>query len=133
MTSIQEIQDGARANGGQQRLVEFRFYRKDAGMVWVVGEFTQWQGGRLAMDRREDGWWVLTVPLAPGDYRFRYLADEAGREVWFTDFASHGVEYADGQWNSVVAVPRRVAAAATKRMERETKTMTTKHAEPLAA
>jgi len=144
MTSIGEIHGGTLANreagtdGRGQRQVEFRFYRMEAGTVWVVGEFTSWQAGRLAMDRRDDGWWALTVTLEPGDYRFRYLADEGGRDVWYTDFASHGVEYAGGQWNSVVTVPKgrvnRAAAAGSraKQMERE-RTTNSAHAETLAA
>ena len=120
MTSIRDMNiDSANPT----REVEFRFYRKEAAQVWVVGDFTGWQGGRLAMERQADGWWALNKPLPPGEYRFRYLADEQQREAWFTDFAAHGVEFAKGNWNSVMVVPHPmpvIANSAPESMEQDT-------------
>ena len=124
MTSVRIDQE---SNGSE---VEFRFYRKDAVKAWVAGDFTRWEEGRLAMDRCDDGWWALKVAMPAGDFRFRYLADEAGTETWFTDFASHGVEYAEGQWNSVVVVPEGSRATAAPKQRRE---VLTDHPEKLAA
>jgi len=109
MTSIRDIQcdcqnTGTAASAGR-RNVEFRFFRKDAAQVWIAGDFTGWSNGRLAMQRQADGWWTLNTELAPGEYRFRYVANEQNRETWFTDFAAHGVEFAKGSWNSVLVVP----------------------------
>jgi 1,4-alpha-glucan branching enzyme len=83
-------------------LVEFRFYRPNVQSVEVAGEFNDWQEGATSMDHQGDGWWVASLKLPAGEYRFRYVAD--GR--WFTDYAAHGVEH-DKQfgWNSVLLVP----------------------------
>ena len=108
MTSIRDIQcdheNTAAAQHGR-RNVEFRFFRKDAAQVWLAGDFTGWSAGRLAMQRQADGWWLLSAVLAPGEYRFRYVASEQNHETWFTDYAAHGVEFAKGHWNGVVVVP----------------------------
>ena len=108
MTSIRDIQcdheNTAAAQHGR-RNVEFRFFRKDAAQVWLAGDFTGWSAGRLAMQRQADGWWLLSAELAPGEYRFRYVASEQNHETWFTDYAAHGVEFAKGSWNSVLVVP----------------------------
>ena len=87
MTSI-------RANG----LVEFRFYRPQVSSASVKGDFNK---DDLLMQRDEAGWWTATAKLPAGEYRFRYLADGQ----WFTDYASHGVEYEKQTWRSVLVVP----------------------------
>jgi hypothetical protein len=48
-----------------------------------------------------NGWWSAIVNLPAGEYRFRYVADD----VWYTDFASHGIENCKLGWNSVLLVP----------------------------
>jgi len=80
--------------------VEFRFYRPGANRVDLAGDFTDWQP-RATMTPDGDGWWVAVMPLPPGEYRFRYVAD--GR--WFTDFAANGVEQTPMGWNGIVVVP----------------------------
>ena len=60
------------------------------------------------MRPRGDGWWTAAVPLPHGEYRFRYVADG----VWYTDFASNGVERTrKGTWNSILVVPQSEAHA----------------------
>ena len=96
--------------------VEFRFYRPRASQVSVVGEFNSWIDGTLPMTADGDGWWTATTQLAPGDYRFRYVADG----VWYTDYASHGIEAGPTGWNAVlvVAPPRsKVASADEEELE----------------
>jgi 1,4-alpha-glucan branching enzyme len=80
-------------------MVEFRFYRPGASAASVKGDFRE--AGELEMRRDEAGWWTATAQLPAGEYRFRYLADGQ----WFTDFASHGVEYEKQVWRSVLVVP----------------------------
>ena len=58
-----------------------------AGTVSVVGSFNDWQPGRHELKARRDGTRTVSVQLAPGDYRFRYLASDG---VWLDD------EHADG-------------------------------------
>src|SRR5688572_32534715 len=88
MTSI-------RANG----MVEFRFFRPGVSSASVKGDFCG--AGDLEMTQEEPGWWTATAQLPAGEYRFRYLADGE----WFTDYASHGVEYEKQVWRSVLVVP----------------------------
>ena len=86
------------ANDG---VIEFRFFRPRARQVSLVGDFNQWSE-QLPMRRDgNDGWWVTELKLAPGDYRFRYVADA----TWYTDFASNGVEATKTGWNSMLVVP----------------------------
>jgi 1,4-alpha-glucan branching enzyme len=80
--------------------VEFRFYRPGVNRVDLAGDFTDWQP-KATMTPTGEGWWVAIVPLPPGEYRFRYVAD--GR--WFTDFAANGVEQTPLGWNGIVVVP----------------------------
>ncbi|HXE54745.1 MAG TPA: glycogen-binding domain-containing protein, partial [Tepidisphaeraceae bacterium] len=69
-------------------VVEFRFYRPRVRQVSVVGDFNGWRKDALHMTAEGNGWWRAELQLQQGDYRFRYLADD----IWFADFASHGVE-----------------------------------------
>jgi 1,4-alpha-glucan branching enzyme len=88
MTSI-------RANG----TVEFRFFRPGVSSASVKGDFCG--ESDLEMSQEAPGWWTATAQLPAGEYRFRYLADGQ----WFTDYASHGVEYEKQVWRSVLVVP----------------------------
>jgi 1,4-alpha-glucan branching enzyme len=89
--------------------VEFRFFRPGAAKVCVVGDFTAWQTNPIPMIHEGKGWWIVRLNLGDGEYRFRYMAD--GR--WYSDFASHGVEMTNNQWNSVLVVAaKRVARRA---------------------
>jgi hypothetical protein len=89
--------------------VEFRFFRPGVAGIEVAGNFKSLPDGRLAMTSQGDGWWVASAQLDAGEYRFRYVADG----VWYTDFASHGVELFRDWWNSVLVVPAYKAPAAT--------------------
>ena len=89
--------------------VEFRFFRACARHVSLAGDFNQWSE-QLPMRRDDDGWWVIELKLAPGDYRFRYVADG----TWYTDFASNGVEATKTGWNSMLVVPASSAARPPK-------------------
>jgi 1,4-alpha-glucan branching enzyme len=87
-------------NLGNDGSVEFRFFRAGARHVSLAGDFNQW-AEQLPMRRDGEGWWVIELKLAPGDYRFRYVADG----TWYTDFASNGVEATKTGWNSMLVVP----------------------------
>ena len=87
--------------------VEFRFYRPQASKVSVVGEFNSWLEGLTPMKPDGDGWWTASTTLKPGEYRFRYVADG----VWYTDYASHGIEQAPNGYNAVLVVSGKRRAA----------------------
>lgn len=47
----------------------------EADSVSVCGDFNDWEPGAHVMTRRKDGRLSVTITLAPGEYRFRYLLD----------------------------------------------------------
>ena len=81
--------------------VEFSFFRLGVRQVFLAGEFNDWNTSTLPMRREPDGWWRCRLRLAPGTYRFKYLADRQ----WYLDYAAFGVERDSlGIWSSVVWV-----------------------------
>lgn len=85
----------------RDNLVEFRFYRPQAGSVCLVGDFNHWQPGQIPMQKASDGYWTARVRLAAGKHRFRYFCDGE----WFTDYAAFGVEQGPFGMDSVIRVP----------------------------
>ena len=81
--------------------MEFCFYRPEAGVVFLCGDFNGWHQTALPMTKMDGGWWKYRMCLAPGSYQFKYLADSK----WYTDYAAFGIERGPlGVWNSVVLV-----------------------------
>ncbi|MEV4760332.1 isoamylase early set domain-containing protein [Micromonospora sp. NPDC049559] len=64
------------------------------GTVSVVGTFNDWQPGRHELVPRRDGTRTVTVRLAPGEYRFRYLATGG---VWLDDEGADQVDQYGGR------------------------------------
>ena len=58
-----------------KRSVTFELPGMQAETVSVVGDFNEWDAASGAMKRRKDGVWTKAIRLAPGTYRFRYVAD----------------------------------------------------------
>jgi 1,4-alpha-glucan branching enzyme len=77
----------------------FQFYRPGSRQVVIAGDFNGWQHS-FHMTKGADGWWRSQIELAPGTYRFRYLADGQ----WYTDYAAFGLEPCPYGWNSVLLV-----------------------------
>lgn len=74
----------------------------EAENVVVVGDFNDWDQEATVLKRRKDGTWAKTIRLAPGTYRFRYLADGS---TWYNDWAADGYEPSGfGEDNSIVVV-----------------------------
>ena len=94
--------------------VEFRFFRRDARDVRVVGDFGTSCNGEFLLTGSPDGWWRATVPLDAGEYRFRYVADG----VWYADYASNGIEVSKAGIQSVLVVPESIEHAAQKSAEK---------------
>jgi 1,4-alpha-glucan branching enzyme len=61
---------------GRDRQRALRVYAPTARVVEVNADFTQWQARRLT--RGSDGWWSVTVPLAPGTYQMNVRVDGGG-------------------------------------------------------
>ncbi len=78
----------------------FRFFRPHAARVWLIGEFSGWREGELAMVLDEEGFWRASLDLSPGSHRFRYVADGQA----FADYASFGIEPGPFGYDSVIHV-----------------------------
>lgn len=55
----------------------------------VLGDFNGWDATAGLMKRRKDGIWAKTIRMAPGTYRFRYLASDG---AWYNDPTADGYE-----------------------------------------
>lgn len=73
-----------------------------AERVALCGEFNDWSPDSITLTRGDDGSWRVTVPLAPGSYRYKYLLDG---ETWENaPDADRYEENAYGTVDSVVVV-----------------------------
>lgn len=87
--------------GGPQE-VRFVLIAPDAERVDLVGDFNDWTNGATPMRTANGGIWTVTVPLAPGRYRYAFLVD--GTE-WTPDpGAPRALEDDFGRPNSVLTL-----------------------------
>jgi hypothetical protein len=73
-----------------------------ADRVALCGEFNDWSPESTALGHQDDGSWSVTVPLAPGTYRYKYLLDGATWENGSD--ATRYEENAYGTMDSVIEV-----------------------------
>ncbi len=74
----------------------------EAQAVFLSGEFNGWSPQTIPMKRAGNGPWEAVVPLPPGRYEYKFVADGQ----WITD--PRALEQAvnqHGSFNSVVVVP----------------------------
>jgi 1,4-alpha-glucan branching enzyme len=71
--------------GGKTRVTFSLSGASAFGTVSVVGDFNGWQPGLHELKTRRNGTRSVSVTLAPGAYRFRYLASGG---VWLDDVAA---------------------------------------------
>ena len=57
------------------RPISFFFASSKAKSVNLVGDFNGWDPNAHPMQRREDGWWFLQVPLTHGHHQYYFLVD----------------------------------------------------------
>ncbi len=79
-----------------------RFTRANAQAVFLAGDFNDWSATATPMQRARDGTWVAELPLPPGTYQYKFVADGQ----WERDLANPAT--APDGWggeNSVVTVP----------------------------
>ncbi len=82
--------------------MSFRIYLPHAGKVEILGDFTDWRAGKLAMTRQGPGWWTIRLEIPAGDHQFCYLVDGS---IWLADYAAHGVKLNSyGGWVSRLVV-----------------------------
>jgi len=85
-----------------QRQVRFSIQAPDATVVYLVGDFNQWQISHMCACRREmDGTWITELALAPGRYEYLFLIDG----IWTLDPHAEQIPNPYGSHNSVVVVP----------------------------
>lgn len=81
--------------------VQFRIDAPAAAEVLVTGEFTNWSRRGVELRRAEDGTWVATVDIAPGEYEYRFIVDG----VWIRDPGNKDyVRNEFGQENSLLVI-----------------------------
>jgi hypothetical protein len=67
--------------------------------VALCGEFNDWSPDSISLTRGDDGSWQVTVPLAPGSYRYKYLLDG---ETW--ENAADADRYEENAYGTVDSV-----------------------------
>src|SRR5262245_16716495 len=59
---------------------KFSLTAPGASSVMLVGDFTHWQKSPISLLKQPDGTWTVTVPLQPGEHRYRFLVDGEWRD-----------------------------------------------------
>ena len=57
------------------RKVQFEFLAPEAQEVFIAGEFNDWNIRANPLKKDKNGVWKLDLPLMPGRYEYRFLAD----------------------------------------------------------
>ncbi len=84
----------------REKPVEFRLNMPQARSVMVVGTFNNWDPSKTPM-QKDGGNWKANIPLAPGRYEYRFVADGQ----WLSDpNAKESVGNDFGSTNSVLVV-----------------------------
>lgn len=84
-----------------ERDYRFVIYQPEARSVAVMGSFNRWQA--LEMEPAgTQGYWEISVPLQPGEYRYSFLLDD-GRQVADPTRMVHEQDDFGGQ-NSIISV-----------------------------
>ncbi len=93
------VNSGAAAGG---QLTQFVLVAPAARAVTLVGDFNDWSMSAMPLERAQgDGVWHVSVPLAPGRYRYAFVVDGT---VWRNDPESPAKDDEFGRPNSVVTV-----------------------------
>lgn len=53
----------------------FRHRAPEAKAVFLAGTFNDWSLDATAMEREEDGSWVVSLKLPPGYYEYKFVVD----------------------------------------------------------
>jgi hypothetical protein len=89
------------AKDGKARQVSFEHFSPDAGEVFLVGSFNNWDSKAAPLKKGRGGKWTAELLLKPGHYEYRFVVD--GR--WQDDpRAARFVANPFGELNCVVEV-----------------------------
>ena len=90
------------ASGAEFHVVHLRVNHDTARHVFVAGTFNEWNPARAPLQRKADGAWEIALSLAPGEYEYRFVADDQ----WVDDPLAHRhVQNSFGGVNAVLQVP----------------------------
>ena len=79
----------------------FKFKAAHATSVALAGTFNGWDDRQTVMAKGQDDLWMVTIPLAPGRYEYRFVVDDQ----WVSDpNATESVANPHGGDNSVIVV-----------------------------
>ena len=58
-----------------QPKIKFEYSASEAKEVSLVGNFNQWNSQANPLKKDKNGNWKVTLPLEPGRYEYRFIAD----------------------------------------------------------
>ena len=64
------------SSGAEFHVVHLRVFKDGARKVCVAGTFNDWNPQRTPLERNADGEWEIALSLAPGEYEYRFVADD---------------------------------------------------------
>jgi hypothetical protein len=76
-----------------QRKLEFHFSGVEAQEVSLCGDFNSWNLHALPLEKNLKGEWEAVVPLAPGRYEFKAVADGAWVENGSCEVRVEGMDF----------------------------------------
>ena len=78
-----------------------RLEAPQAAQVFIVGSFNGWDPMANPLERDEEGTWICTLTLEPGEHEYRFLVDEA----WWDDPANMSRRWNEfGSQNCVLVI-----------------------------
>ena len=87
--------------GAEFHVVHLRVFKDGARNVCVAGTFNDWKPNQAPLQRNGNGEWEIALSLKPGDYEYRFLADDQ----WMDDpLACRHAENPFGGVNAVLHV-----------------------------
>ena len=88
----------------KKRIVTFKVRALAAKDVILVGDFNNWNAHEHPMKKDDEGFWKVTVLLAPGRYEYKLLID--GR--WWEDITGvNSIPNPFGTLNKLLFVPEK--------------------------
>ena len=64
----------------KKRKVTFSICSRDAEEVILIGDFNNWNPQKHPMKKDENGLWVKSVIIPPGQYEYKFLIDGQWKE-----------------------------------------------------
>ena len=61
--------------------IKFTCYDPDAGQAHLAGTFNNWSDSANPMQKDDDGYWTIVIPLSAGTHEYKFVVDGA----WITD------------------------------------------------